>query len=308
MAAVGCQVPSENPRKTLELAEERVIFLTPKIAVGFDRIRGLPDPLLIEIKGARHSVSGMKAVIVDETQHVSSRLAPSLQAHGYGVTTASGIGEARWVLGDLDADVVLVCAARSGTQDVDVVQAIRGDGERAPILVLAKGSDTSDRVAVLDAGADDVVTSPVGFDELAARLRALQRRGPLVSEPLLRVGDLVLDPGAHTAWRQQNPDAQKNTVQQVGPDISEAIELTLREVTLLRMLMRNPGQVLTRTSILEAVWGMGVEAESNVVDQLVSHLRAKVDRPFGRNDIQTVRGVGYRLVDSNAVLHRMQAS
>lgn len=227
--------------------------------------------------------TAMRAVIIDETQHISARMALSLRQAGYVVEVARSAGEARWILGDLAADVVVLCAAQPGNRDAELVDTLRADGVGAAILVLHRTGCAQSRVAVLDAGADDVVTSPLGFEELAARMRALTRRGTLIREPALQVGDLVLDPDALTVHRHS---------------VGEPIELTARQVVLLRLLMRSPGQVLTRAAILDAVWGLGAEAGSNVVDQLVSQLRAKIDRPYGRSDIQTIRGVGYRLVDT----------
>jgi two-component system OmpR family response regulator len=136
----------------------------------------------------------------------------------------------------------------------------------------------ADRVAGLDAGADDYLTKPFSFAELAARVRAVAR-GRVGPRPVvLEVGDLRLDPARHLAWRG-------------------SVELTLspKEMALLEVLMRCPGEVVTRTQILDRVWDFAYAGGSNVVDQYIAYLRRKVDRPFGREDIETVRGVGYRL-------------
>lgn len=123
---------------------------------------------------------------------------------------------------------------------------------------------------------------PVLFSEVAARLRALVRRPPGLIAPQMRVGTLSLDGATHEAVR--DVDGQETRV-----------VLSRREMALLQVLMRHPGQVFSRTRLLEHVWGAEAEAGSNLVDQVVSHLRAKIDRPFGREDIQTVRGIGYRI-------------
>jgi two-component system, OmpR family, response regulator len=136
----------------------------------------------------------------------------------------------------------------------------------------------ADRVSGLDAGADDYLTKPFSFAELLARLRALMRRGATERPPVLRVGDLELDPATRSVARD-----------------GSSIDLTAREFALLEYLMRHPGEVLTRTRLIEHVWDFAYEGDSNVVDVYVRYLRNKVDRPFGRDQIETVRGAGYRL-------------
>ena len=136
----------------------------------------------------------------------------------------------------------------------------------------------ADRVSGLDAGADDYLTKPFSFAELLARLRALMRRGASERPPVLRVGDLDLDPAARSVVRD-----------------GSSIDLTAREFALLEYLMRHSGEVLTRTQLIEHVWDFAYEGDSNVVDVYIRYLRNKIDRPFGRDQIETVRGAGYRL-------------
>jgi two-component system, OmpR family, response regulator len=133
-------------------------------------------------------------------------------------------------------------------------------------------------VSGLDAGADDYLTKPFAFEELLARLRALARRAPAERPPVIEVGDLRLDPAAHRAWRGERE-----------------LDLTAKEFALLELFMRRPGVTLSRTQLLDGAWDIAFERRSNVVDVYVRYLRDKVDRPFGRNSIQTLRGVGYRL-------------
>lgn len=230
---------------------------------------------------------GMLALIVDETDHVARRLDTSLGEEGYAVATAASRGEALWLAGSGEADVVIVCAARAGLHDVPTIEALRRDGEQAPILVLARAADSDEVVAALDAGADDVVVSPVAFKEVAARLRALTRRPADRVATELEVGSLRLDP-EHRRARRLTEDGEVE------------IELTPRECAALEALMRSPGLVITRTRIAELVWGAETDHASNLVDQVVSHLRRKIDRPFDCSDIRTVRGTGYRIVDSRA--------
>jgi two-component system OmpR family response regulator len=158
---------------------------------------------------------------------------------------------------------------------------LREKGCDAPVLMLTARDAVEDRVRGLDAGADDYLTKPFSFAELSARVRALLRRGTGARPTVLLVGDLRLDPARHRASR--------NDVE---------LSLSPKEMALLELFMRHPDEVITRTQILDHVWDFAYDGLSNVVDQYVSYLRRKIDKPFGRNDLQTVRGVGYRLRSS----------
>ncbi|MGZ4705261.1 MAG: response regulator transcription factor, partial [Acidimicrobiales bacterium] len=165
-----------------------------------------------------------------------------------------------------------------GPDGFEVCRTLRAEGRWPPVLILTARDSVEDRVRGLDAGADDYLTKPFAFEELFARLRALTRRGPVERPTVIEVGDLRLDPGTHAVHRG-----------------SRRIDLSANEFGLLEFLMRHPDEVLSRSRILEHVWDFAYEGGSNVVDVYVRYLREKVDRPFGRADIQTVRGVGYRL-------------
>jgi two-component system OmpR family response regulator len=167
-----------------------------------------------------------------------------------------------------------------GIDGIEACQRIRGAERGAPVLLLTARDAVRDRVLGLDAGADDYLTKPFSFEELLARVRALIRRGPSERPPTLEVEDLILDPGAHR-------------VERAGREI----DVTPKEFALLEYFMRHPGEVLTRTRLLEHVWDFAFDGDSNVVDVFVRSLREKIDRPFGVGSIETVRGVGYRLME-----------
>jgi two-component system OmpR family response regulator len=203
---------------------------------------------------------------------------------GYAVDLVScGRDAVRWSrLASYDAivlDVVL--------PDIDgfeVCRQVRQANGWAPVLMLTARDSVPDRVAGLDAGADDYLTKPFAFDELFARIRALVRRNPGARPAVVRVGDLCLDPARHEVRRD-----------------GVEIHLTAKEFVLLEYLMRHRGQVLTRRQLLAHVWDPAYAGDSNVLDVYVLYLRAKIDRPFGRASLQTVRGVGYRLRDDDPV-------
>jgi two-component system, OmpR family, response regulator len=165
--------------------------------------------------------------------------------------------------------------------DVDgfeIVRRLRAKQVWTPVLMLTARDAVADRVGALDSGADDYLTKPFSFAELFARLRAVARRGPVERPTMLEVGDLRLDPAERRVWRADTE-----------------IELSTREFAVLELLMRRAGVTLTRLQLLEGAWDMAFESRSNIVDVYVRYLREKVDRPFGRTSIETVRGVGYRL-------------
>jgi len=160
----------------------------------------------------------------------------------------------------------------------EVLRRLRTREVWTPVLMLTARDAVADRVGGLDAGADDYLTKPFAFDELLARLRAVARRGVNERPTVLTAGDLRLDPAAHRAWRGETE-----------------LDLSTREFALLELFLRHAGQALTRLQLLEGAWDMAFESRSNVVDVYVRYLREKVDRPFDRESLETVRGVGYRL-------------
>jgi two-component system OmpR family response regulator len=161
-----------------------------------------------------------------------------------------------------------------------VCRALRADNTFAPVLMLTARDAIDDRVQGLDSGADDYLVKPFSFVELLARVRAMSRRGPIQRAVMLKVGDLRLDSARHQVWRADTP-----------------IDLSRREYAILEALMRHPGDVLSRFDLLEQVWGYDYENRSNIVEVYIRYLREKIDRPFGRQTLQTVRGVGYRVCE-----------
>ena len=175
-------------------------------------------------------------------------------------------------------DAIVLDIMLPGIDGLETCRELRRRGVWTPVLMLTARDAVGDRVVGLDAGADDYLTKPFSFEELLARLRALSRRAPAERPVTVEVGDLRLDPAAHRVWRGQTE-----------------LSLSAKEFALLELLMRRPGNVLTRGQLLEGAWDMAYERRSNIVDVYVRQLREKIDRPFGSDTIETVRGVGYRL-------------
>src|SRR5215208_5310395 len=189
-------------------------------------------------------------------------------------------GDALIRAGATQYDAIVLDAMLPDIDGVEVCRRLRADRVWSPVLMLTARGEVPDRVDGLDAGADDYLTKPFAFDELLARLRALARRGPVERAPVLEVGDLRLDPAGHRAWRGKTQ-----------------LDLSAKELAKLEIFMRNPGQVLSRFTLLEGAWEGEYDNRSNVIDVYVRLLREKIDRPFGRESLQTVRGVGYRLCE-----------
>ena len=214
---------------------------------------------------------------------MSSLLRRGFGENGYAVDVAANGADALWLATEAHFDAVVLDLMLPDMDGFKVCRSLREAGCWAPVLMLTARDSVDDRVRGLDAGADDYVVKPFSFAELSARVRALLRRGAQARPTVLQVGDLRLDPALHQAWR--------------GDD---EIKLSLKEMALLELFMRHPDEVVTRTQILEQVWDFAFDGLSNVVDQYVSYLRKKVDKPFRRDDLQTVRGVGYRLASSGS--------
>lgn len=186
--------------------------------------------------------------------------------------------DAAWMARAAPLDAVVLDLTLPDGDGVDLCRRLRDEGVAVPILMLTARDAVGDRVRGLDAGADDYLTKPFSLDELMARLRALARRGTVEPATVLRAGGLALDPASRTVTRD-----------------GVAIDLSARELALLEAFLRRPGTVMSQSELLEAAWDLGYEARSNVVEVYVRYLREKIDRPFGVQSIETVRGLGYRL-------------
>ncbi|GIJ46853.1 DNA-binding response regulator [Virgisporangium aliadipatigenens] len=209
---------------------------------------------------------------------MSSMLTRGLRRAGYAVDAVANGTDAVWSMTEVPYDAVVLDAMIPAPDGFEVCRRVRAAEVWTPVLMLTARDATADKVRGLDAGADDYLTKPFALDELLARVRALVRRRPAERPAALTVGDLTLDPAARTVHRGGTP-----------------VVLSAKEFALLHELMRHPGEALSRTHLIEHVWDFAYDGGSNVVDVYVRHLREKVDRPFGRESIRTVRGAGYRL-------------
>ncbi len=220
----------------------------------------------------------MRVLVVEDSKRMARVLRRGLEEEGYSVALAGTGEEGMWMATEGEADVIILDVILPDTDGFELCRRIRETGNWSPVLMLTARDALDDRVRGLDVGADDYLTKPFAFTELAARLRALMRRGPVERPASLRVGDLVLDPATRIVRRGE-----------------AEIDLTAKEFSLLEYFMRHPGEVLSRAQIIDHVWDFAYEGDSNVVDVYVRYLREKIDRPFGRRSLETVRRAGYRL-------------
>jgi DNA-binding response OmpR family regulator len=272
---------------TLEIAHEtdmkpRPQGFPPPLPVGHESlmkiIKGVMDWLHDWVRRERGGGERVRVLVVEDERRLAGLLARGLGEAGHDVdvrhTGPEGLLAA--TIGRYDAVVLDVMLP--GLDGIGVCQTLRRNGHTVPVLMLTARGDVPDRVAGLDAGADDYLPKPFSFDELLARLRALHRRTAEAASAVLYTGDLVLDPARRRIARGETD-----------------IDLSAREFDILALLMTRAGQCVTRYQILDEVWDGETDLRSNVIDVYIATLRAKVDKPFGRHAIETLRGAGYRL-------------
>src|SRR4051794_24817229 len=218
----------------------------------------------------------VRVLVVEDDQRLADVLARGLSEAGHDVQVRHTGPDALLLASHDPFDVVVLDWMLPGQDGPSVCRELRARGVKSPVLMLTARHAVPDRIAGLDAGADDYLAKPFSFDELLARLRAIARR--LEPDPALTVGDLQID-------------GQRRTVSRGG----QPVELTAREFDVLVLLAARAGKVVTRFDILEEVWDGEADLRSNVIDVYIANLRAKLDKPFARTSIQTLRGVGYRL-------------
>ena len=220
----------------------------------------------------------MRILVVEDEPKMATLVRRGLERESFACDLAVDGNEALWATREVTYDAIVLDVMMPGLDGFAVCRQLRAAGNWTPVLLLTARDAVDDRVAGLDAGADDYLTKPFAMGELFARLRAITRREPAARPVALQVGDLMLDPARHEVHRG-----------------ATEIRLSPKEFALLEFLMRHSGEVLGRSQILDHVWDFAYDGTSNVVDVYMRYLRAKVDRPFGVESIETVRGVGYRL-------------
>jgi heavy metal response regulator len=222
----------------------------------------------------------MRILVVEDEEKVASFIQKGLEQSAYSVDWVATAEDGLEMVRAHEYDAIVLDIMLPGMSGLELVRQLRDRGSSVPVLALTARASMEDRVAGLDSGCDDYLPKPFGFDELLARLRALLRRASSRQVPKMEFSGLEIDPVTRSVAREGKP-----------------IELTNKEYALLDMLMRRPGQVFTRTSLLENVWGYDFDSSSNVLDVYMNFLRKKIDQGFEKKLLHTVRGVGYVLKD-----------
>ena len=221
----------------------------------------------------------MRVLVVEDEVHLANVVARGLGAEGFIVEVTHDGLDGLWRARERQYGAIVLDILLPRMNGFEVCRTLRAEGVWTPILMLTAKSGEYDEAEALDTGADDFLAKPFSFVALVARLRALQRRGGSSRPSVLRVGDLTIDPGTRVCSRGE-----------------VRVELTAREFDLLEALLRRAGDVCGKLELLDAVWGHDFGGDANVVEVYVGYLRRKIDAPFGRASLQTVRGVGYRVI------------
>ncbi|GLY97881.1 response regulator transcription factor [Actinoplanes sp. NBRC 103695] len=223
----------------------------------------------------------MRVLVVDDEKRLAESVRAGLRAEGFAVDLAHDGVDGLWLAREHSYDAIVLDLMLPGVNGYQVCATLRAEQDWTPIVMLTAKDGEWDQVEGLDTGADDYLTKPFSFPVLVARLRAVVRRGARERPTEISVGDIRIDPSARRVWR--------------GP---AEVPLTAREFSVLLFLARHRGDVVSKSQILEAVWDFGFDGDPNIVEVYIRHLRNKLDRPFGREAIQTLRGAGYRLVSN----------
>jgi DNA-binding response OmpR family regulator len=220
----------------------------------------------------------MRVLVVEDEKRLAAGLKKGLEAEGFATDVALNGTDGLWMARENPYDAIVLDLMLPGINGYRICATLREEGVWTPILMLTAKDGEFDEAEALDTGADDYVTKPFSYVVLLARLRALIRRGAGARPAVLEAGDLRFDPASRRTWRADG-----------------TVELTAREAALLEFLLRHRGEVVSKREILDHVWDYDFEGDPNIVEVYVRHLRNKLDRPFGRRAIETVRGAGYRL-------------
>lgn len=220
----------------------------------------------------------MRILVVEDDKHLAGAVKRGLEGEGYAVDVAVTGPDGHWLATENSYDVIVLDSMLPGKSGEDLCCALRDAGDWTPILILTAKAGADEEARALDVGADDFLSKPFSYVVLVARIRALLRRGKRERPAVLEAADLRLDPATHQVWRAEQP-----------------IALTPRQFSLLEFLLRRKGEVLSKSEILRHVWDFSFDGDPNIVEVYVRQLRKRIDEPFGRASLQTVRLVGYRM-------------
>jgi two-component system, OmpR family, response regulator len=220
----------------------------------------------------------VRILVVEDDKRVARAVKRGLEGEGYAVDVALTGEDGRWLAQENPYDAMVLDIMLPGISGFELCAGLREAGNWTPILMLTAKDDADDEAQALDGGADDFLGKPFSYVVLVARLRALLRRSSRRRPTVLSAGDLRLDPAAHQVWRGET-----------------TVDLTPRQFSLLEFMLRRAGEALPKSVILEHVWDFAFDGDPNIVEVYIRQLRTRIDEPFGRHALQTIRLAGYRL-------------